>query len=382
MGLGSDLFSQENLINPFPAYRRLRDAGPVVKLHDIDVFAIGRFADVQNALRDSEKLISGEGVGFNDIFNAPRGVNVIQSDGYVHTRLRKTVMKPLTPAALKDVRPYLKNMMVGHVQMLRSSGSFEAMSQLASFLPLNAVAHLVGLPQHGREHMLEWAAAAFNGIKPQPAKSDVQLLGEAAAFIGSMSRNKAAKGSWAEGLFKAASEGKISEQEALAAMSAYVLPSLDTTILASGHLLYNLARHPEQWEMLLKQPDMIPAAVYETMRHSSPVRWFSRVAKNPYAINGNIIPEGARVMLLYGCANRDERHYVEPDRFDITRNPRDHLGWGTGPHMCAGMHLARMEMEVLLEVLVEAEVSLNAGNPTYTANAGLFGFTELPFALN
>ena len=86
-------------------------------------------------------------------------------------------------------------------------------------------------------------------------------------------------------------------------------------------------------------------------------------------------------MLLYGSANRDERRYADPDRFDVTRDARDHLAWGTGPHMCAGMHLARIEMEVLLEALVEANVTLEAGQPEMGANRGLYGFTKLPLRI-
>ena len=168
----------------------------------------------------------------------------------------------------------------------------------------------------------------------------------------------------------------------MAAISAYVIPSLDTTILAKGHLLNNLATHPDQWTLLRERPALIPAAVLEGVRHSSVLRWFSRVAVQDYAVGDDVLPQGARVMLLYGAANRDERHYPDPDRFDVTRDARDHLAWGTGPHMCAGMHLARIEMEVLLEALVEAEVSLTAGMPVRGTNAGLFGFTELPLRLN
>jgi cytochrome P450 len=127
---------------------------------------------------------------------------------------------------------------------------------------------------------------------------------------------------------------------------------------------------------------LIPGAVLEGVRRDSVLRWFSRVAVEDYAADGAVVPKGARVMLLYGAANRDERRYADPDRFDITRDARDHLAWGTGPHMCAGMHLARIEMEVLLEALVEADLTLTAGSPVMGVNAGLFGFSALPFRLD
>jgi cytochrome P450 len=112
------------------------------------------------------------------------------------------------------------------------------------------------------------------------------------------------------------------------------------------------------------------------------IRWFSRVAKADYRIGDATVPAGARVMLLYGSANRDERHYPDPDRFDITRDARDQVAWGRGVHMCAGQYLARTEMEVLLEALVERCVTLQANEPVIGNNKGLFGFTALPMRLN
>ena len=376
-----DLFSDESLRDPFADYRTLRDAGAVVRLERPDVYALGRFADIQAALRAPDVLISGEGVGFSESFNAPKGLNVIQTDGDVHRRMRMTVMKPLSPARLKEVRPELKAMIVRRVDALAGQGWFDAMAELARFLPVEAVSHFVGLPDVGRERMLEWAAAAFNAIGPDQDPSDVELVREAFGFMATLSEEKVRDGSWAGDLFVAARTGRLSMQEAVAALSAYVIPSLDTTILAKGHLLANLARHPEQWAMLRADPGLIPGAVLEGVRRDSVLRWFSRVAIRDYAAGEVTVPEGARVMLLYGCANRDERRYEDPDRFDITRNARDHLAWGTGPHMCAGSNLARIEMEVLLEALVEAGVTLEAGEPVMGANRGLYGFTALPFRI-
>ena len=377
--LDVDLFSEPSLADPVADYRRLRDAGPLVRLPRPDVYAIGRFADVQAALRAPEALISGEGVGFSEAFNAPRGMNVLQSDGDLHFRLRASVMRPLAPSALKDARADLKTMIAGRVAALIGQGWTDAMKTVAAFLPVEAVSHLVGLPSVGRERMVEWAGATFNLIGPDQDPKDFALLGEARAFMASLSEDTVRDGSWAGELFAAARSGKLSPVEAMAALSAYIVPSLDTTILAKGHLLNSLAANPEQWAMLKQRPELIPGAVLEGVRLHSVLRWFSRVAVRDYDVDGAVLPKGARVMLLYGAANRDERRYADPDRFDVTRDARDHLAWGTGPHMCAGMHLARIEMEVLLEALVEADVELTAGAPVMGLNRGLFGFKELPF---
>ena len=379
--LDVDLFSEASLIDPFDDYRRLRDAGALVRLARPDVFAIGRFDDAQAALRASTVLVSGEGVGFGAAFNAPKGTNVLQTDGDVHRRMRGTVIRPLLPAALRDVRPDLKALIATRVAALKGRGGFDAMKDLAAFLPVEAVSHLVGLPGVGRERMLEWAAAAFNVIGPDQFPDDVATMREAFAYMSTLREDEVRDGSWAASLFAAADSGRLSRGEAMAAISAYVIPSLDTTILAKGHLLNNLATNPDQWRLLRERPDLIPAAVLEGVRHSAVIRWFARVATADYRVGDGVVPAGARLMLLYGCANRDERRYDDPDRFDIRRDARDHLAWGTGPHMCAGMHLARIEMEVLLEALVEAEVELVAGAPVVGTNRGLYGFSSLPFEL-
>ena len=380
--LDLDLFSEPSLTSPYEDYRRLRDTGPAVRLRRPDVYALGRFADVLAALRAHDVLKSGEGVGFSDTFNAPKGMNVIQSDGELHIRLRSTVMRPLAPAKLREARADLKTMICERVAALAGSGDFDAMKELAPFLPVQAVSHLIGLPSVGRERMLDWAAATFNLIGPDQDSRDLVTLAESRTFMASLSEQTVRDGSWAGELFAAARSGRLSQQEALAALSAYIVPSLDTTILAKGHLLYDLASNPDQWETVKARPELIPAAVLEGVRHNAVIRWFSRVATEEYVVKGTVVPQGARVMLLYGSANRDERRYADPDRFDVTRDARDQLAWGAGAHMCAGLHLARLEMEVLVEALAEADAKLTAGDPIMGANRGLYGYAELPYRID
>ncbi|OJW27986.1 MAG: hypothetical protein BGO51_12810 [Rhodospirillales bacterium 69-11] len=229
--------------------------------------------------------------------------------------------------------------------------------------------------------MLTWAATTFNQIGPDVDLDEFGVLAEARSFMSSLSPATVRSGSWTGDLFKAVDSGRLSLAEAMAAISAYVIPSLDTTILSKGHLLYDLAQNPDQWTKLRENPEKIPFAVLEGVRRNAVVRWFSRFAVEDYEVDGALVPKDSRVMLLYGSANRDERRYANPDSFDVDRDARDQLCWGTGTHMCAGMHLARLEMEVMLEALVEADVEVTAGPPTVSLNRGLYGYSELPFRI-
>ncbi len=378
-----DLFSPDALRSPFSHYRAIRDLGAVVRLSEPDVYVLSRFEDVRDALRAPDALASGSGVGFNDAFNTPGRPNVIQSDGDLHKRLKAEVLRPLLPGQLRQYREGLKGRITASIRSLVDSGPFDAMEKIARVLPTTAISDLVGLPEKGRAAMLDWAAATFNAIGPlqKGFEADFALVREAMGYFMTLDGTAVREGSWARTLFDAAATGKLSELEARGALSAYVLPSLDTTILAKGHLIWNLAMAPEQWQRLKRDPSLVPAAVLEGVRHSSVIRWFSRVARTEYRVGEHTVPESGRVMLIYGSANRDERQYANPDDFDVTRDARSHLAWGSGPHMCAGMHLARIEMEVMLEALVECCGVLEAGEPEMHANRGLYGFAKLPLEL-
>ena len=277
----------------------------------------------------------------------------------------------------------LKELIATRIGELVDGGSFDAMTEIARVLPTQAISFLVGLPEDGRARMLDWAAATFNALGPfdKAFASDFSLLAEAFGYVRGQSRDTVREGSWAHALFDAVDAGRLSEAEARGALSAYVVPSLDTTILAKGHLLFLLARNPDQWQLVRDDPALIPNAVLESLRHSSVLRWFSRVAATDYASADVFIPQGERVMLVYPSANRDERRFTDPDRFNILRDARSQLAFGNGTHMCAGQHLARMELEVMLEALVERCRTIEAGDPEIGTNRGLYGFTRLPLEL-
>ncbi len=389
-GFPADLFSDDALRQPFDLYRSLRDTAPVVRLADHDVFAIGRFKDVQQALRSPQALISGRGIGFNEVVNAPIDNRpAVESDGQRHNRLRRLLNMSLLPGAVRDFEPMMRQKIAERVSGLVDAGWVEGVLDIASHLPLEIVSHLVGLPDVNRTNMLRWASAAFNLIGPledsgpvgERLKRDFQSLSEVRQYLKSLDPAELKPGSWTAKLFQQMSNGEIPEADARAAISGFVIPSLDTTISAQSWLLYNLGTFSDQWERLRSDPSLIASAVLEGMRHTSTVRWFSRYTAQNYVVDGYHVPEGSRVMIMYQCANRDERHYPDADRFDISRKPMDQLGWGTGPHMCAGMHLAKLEMEALLHALVRHVRRIEIGEPVISLNRSLYTLEKLPIRL-
>lgn len=380
-----DLFSKEALKDPFPLYRHIRDLGPVVYLSRVGMYAVGRYDDVKAALRSSDRLISSKGIGLNPIMNNLEGRprNLLTTDGPAHARMKRPLLKSIGPKPIEKYRPQLKDMISKHTTNLVGSGWFEGVGTLAQFLPVSVISHLIGLPDEGRENMLRWAASSFNMLGPNVdnLEEDLAAIMEVSEFLNNVPAERMKPGSWSDDLFKAAERGELDVLEARGALPTYLLPSLDTTIYAKANLIHNLGANPDQWRKLKADPSLISSAVYEGVRHSATVRGFTRVAATDYREGDVFIPQGERVILSYGAANRDERHYTNPDAFEIDRNPRDNLGWGHGDHLCVGMFLARLEIEVMLEAMVEQVETIEVDATEYGTNQGLFGIAAMQIRL-
>jgi cytochrome P450 len=309
---------------------------------------------------------------------------VITSDGDEHRRLRAPLVRELAPGAIKESRDDLKSMISRQVGTLVGNQPFDGVTKIAQHLPLAAISHLVGIPEDGRQNMLRWATATFNIMGPDMAKfeADGPVAMEIVQYVLNIDPQTLRKGSWGANLFDLVDKGGITEDEARGLLGDFMVPSLDTTVMAKANLLYNLGTNLDQWQKLKSDPSLIRSAVFEGVRHSAVVRWFSRVAAVDYVEGEVSIPKDARVMIIYGSANRDERQYPEPDSFQVDRNPRDQLGWGAGPHTCAGMHLAKMEMEVLLEALVEQVDTIEILDTTVGSNTSLYGLDSVHMKLN
>ena len=378
--LAADLYSDAAILDPHPLYRAIRDLAPAVWLSAHGVWALGRFADVRAALRADEVLVSGRGIALNEAVNATPSRTTLASDGELHRRRRAVLMKPMMPSALEEVRGTVERLADDLVTRLLARDAFDGIADFARFLPVSVVSHLVGLPEEGRERMLAWAAATFDALGPWNARAEAgakELLA-LVRYALAVERGRLAPGGWAVRLFEAADAGRLDPEDVPGLLIDYVAPSLDTTILATGHLLHLLGSHPEQWARVRENPALVPGAVHEALRYEAPVRAFSRFAVKPYRADGVAIPEGERVLVLFGAANRDERRYPDPDRFDVTRDARDHLGFGHGVHRCAGGHLAQLELEALLRALVARVRRIEVGEPLPLLSNVLRGWRSFP----
>ena len=351
-----DPYSEAALLDPWPGYKELRDAAPAVWLNRYDMFALTRYDSVRRALLDWESFPSRNGVMMNDQMNKVLRGNVLCSDGAEHGRLRDVLMRPLKPTALRPAKEKITVEAEALADRLVAEGTFDAATDLANHLPVAVVSDLIGLPETGRERMLVWAAEMFNCFGPLNDRTiaSFPVLQEMMDYATNEAvPGKLKPGSWAEGIHAAVARGEVPAEACPAMMVDYLGPSLDTTIFAISTAVWLFATNPDQWDMVRNDPLLIPSAINEVLRYDAPIQGFSRYVARDVDLDGSVLPAGSRAIVFYGAANRDERKYAEPDRFDVRRRPGDHLGFGVGPHACAGMNLARIEMVALFNALAK-----------------------------
>jgi cytochrome P450 len=375
-----DLWSPELLDNLYSSYKVLRDAGPAVWLNHHHVWAIPRYSSAREALLNADAFTSTAGVSMNPELNeASKGV-MLTTDDPEHRRLRRVFVRPLTPAAVNTLQGRLAALAEQRIRELHAVGEFDAVTQLAHYLPLTVVAELVGLGATGRQSMLDWAAALFNAQGPENyplTLSGRELAREAISYLASLEREALDPAGWAAALFRAADAGELSHQEARAMLLDYTAPSLDTTINGLSSALWLLGHHPAQWDLLRASPNLVDSAIAESLRMESPIRWFTRVLTREYSFDDITLSQGSRALILYGCANRDERRYANPDTFDLTRDARDHIAFGYGTHTCAGMHLAKLEIKTVLSILARKVRRFHILEEKRTLNSSLRGLSKL-----
>jgi cytochrome P450 len=380
-----DIYGTAAIIDPYPHYTRMRELGAAVWLPRQRVYALPRFTECKAVLRDDETFISGKGVALNSFINRLSRGTTLNSDGAEHDQRRKLVAHRMLPRALRAIGEGVDEQAASVVDAALAKGEIDGVADVATALPMAVVPDLVGWPRDQRDDLLGWGGATFDVLGPlnrhalRAMPGAVQMLRFARQVV---RRRAMLEGSLGHDVLLAADEGKLSHAECSPLMVDYIAPSLDTTISAISNALYLFGTHPEQWQLLREDSTLIPNAVNEVIRFESPLRAFSRKVALDTSIGPAAIPAGARVLVVYASANRDEREWDDPHTFDIRRDATRQLGFGQGTHACAGQGLARLETTAMLSALAERVERIEVtGEPTWAINNIIRRHERLPIKL-
>jgi 4-methoxybenzoate monooxygenase (O-demethylating) len=380
-----DPFCQAFFDDPYPAHAAMRDAGPVVYLPAYDVYAVARYEEVRAMLLDWGSFGSARGVGLSDFakekpWRLPS--LLLEADPPLHDRTRALMDRVLSPAAVRGLREAFAVAAEQLVDDLLRRGSFDAVRDLAEAYPLTVFPDAVGMPAENRRFLLPYGNMVFNSFGPRNALFEAAVADAepVLAWVQAQSRREALSPTgFGAAIHAAVDTGEFTVVEAEVLVRSLLTAGVDTTVNGLCAAVYCLARFPAAFEQLRADPSLARAAFEEAIRLESPVQTFFRTTTRDVAIGEETIPEGSKVLMFLGAANRDPRRWEQADDYVVARRNAGHVGFGTGIHGCVGAVLARLEGEVVLGALARKVGSIEiAGEPVRRYNNTLRGLTSLP----
>ncbi|WP_327356469.1 cytochrome P450 [Streptomyces sp. NBC_01304] len=391
---------------PHPEFAELRQTAPVwwcpqergvTGFDDEGYWAVTRHADVKYVSTHPElfsSTLNTAVIRFNehiprDSIDAQR-LLMLNMDPPEHSRVRQIVQRGFTPRAIRSLEEALRNRSRKIVEEAAAGagpdGSFDFVTNVAVELPLQAIAELIGVPQEDRSRIFHWSNQMIAYDDPEYAVTEETGAKAAAEIIGySMTMAEARKGCPAKDivstLVAAEDEGNLSSDEFGFFVLLLAVAGNETTRNAISHGMHAFLTHPEQWELYKRERPSTTAE--EIVRWGTPVVSFQRTATQDTELGGVQIKKGDRVGLFYSSANNDPEVFEHPERFDVTRDPNPHLGFGGGgPHFCLGKSLAIMEIDLIFNALADVVPNLKlAGDPRRLRAAWLNGIKELQVSL-
>ncbi|BCO34852.1 putative cytochrome P450 142 [Mycobacterium heckeshornense] len=377
--------------DPYPAYRELRATSPVVWNDVTNFWALLKYEDVRFVSTQPHLFSSTKGITIPDP-EQPEPVqegSLIFTDPPRHRQLRKLINAGFTRRRVTLLEPKVREIVNGIFDGLDVSGSLEFAEEVAAPLPTRMIAEMLGAPPDDWEQFRAWSDAAVGTADPDIELDPVVALGELYSYFTQLiAARRSGEVSGREDLLSvlAAAEvdgERLSDEDLLNFSFLLLVAGNETTrnLIALGTLA--LIEHPEQFAKLRRDPTLIPCAVEEMLRYTSPVTHMARQATEDIEIRGQLIKRGETVVMLYGAANRDEDIFgPTAEEFDITRNPNPHIAFGCGEHSCLGAQLARLEARVMFEVLLGTYPSIElAGDVTRLRATMVPGVKRMPVKL-
>jgi 4-methoxybenzoate monooxygenase (O-demethylating) len=383
--LNDDPFGPEVLTDPAPLHGRLRDAGRVAYLPRYDLFAMGRYDDVHASLTDWQTFQSAAGVGLSNFRKEkpwrPPSL-LLEADPPHHDAPRAVLEEILSPRRLRHLRErWLADADV-LVDEVLDRRELDGARDIADVFPLRVFPDAVGLREDGRENLLPYGDHTFNSFGPpnELVQKGQEHIGETSAWIAAQcGREALAETGFGADIWAAADRGDITHAMAPLIVRSLLTAGVDTTVHGLSAVIHAFVEQPDQWERLRRQPGLARVAFDEAVRLESPVQTFFRTTTRNIEVDGVVIPDGRKVLLVLAAANRDPRRWVDPDRFELSRDPSGHVGFGMGIHQCVGQHIARLEAEAVLTALARRIRRIEPAGPAVRhQNNTLRGWKSVP----
>ena len=399
------LFTEEFVQDPYPAYRRLLEEGP---LHFVDVsggawgvWAVLSHADCSGVAKDP-RLSAKRGDRMlltlpidrqNEFKELVRmlGLWMFFVDPPEHTRMRKLMNKGFGQSAAEALRPRVEKIVDKILNPLVQVSRADLVRELAYPMPVRVISELLGVPETMHDAFLQWSAAIaeFNGnpgrTVEQTENAQNAMLALTDFFRGAVAERRRNKSNdLISLLIDIEEEGEVLTEEELYAQCVMLLfAGHETTrnLIASG--IYSLLREPEKMAELLDNPAIIRTAVEEFLRFESPIQYTARVAKENIDLCGVRIPKRQTILCMLGAANRDPKQFKDPDILNLNRLNNQHLAFSAGPHFCIGSQLARLEGQIAILNLVQRfpQMKLTGPRPEWASTFGFRGLKSLPVIL-
>jgi cytochrome P450 len=346
--------------NPYPYYTALRRDNPVAWLEPLQCWAVSRYDDVDYALRTPEIFSSANWLGqsIGDLSPAPEVPWMIETDPPNHSRLRKLVNKGFTPRMVGRLEPRIRAIANELLANARIQPEIDFVRDFSGALPVIVIAEMLGVEP---EHRLDFKRWSDNVVLGTSRPTDEAARAQVRASNAEMrtyfehaiaDRRKTPHEDLLTVLVQAEEERQtLTSDEVLAMAMLILLAGNETTMNLLSNTALALQAHPADLARISRENVLIPQLIEEMLRYDSPVQIVFRRTTEAVELSGRTIPPNAVVFILIGSANRDERKFPDPDRFDLSRDSSEHLAFGFGTHFCLGAQLARLEAKVALEEL-------------------------------
>jgi cytochrome P450 len=386
-------FSKAIFDDPYPVYRRLRDEAPVYRDPEDRWWVLSRFDDVAGALRDWPTYSSKLGPAPENPDDDGRKYSVISMDPPRHDRIRGVLKGFFTPKAVAAMEDALQTVVTHHLDRLRPGTTVDAMEAFAFSVPTDVIGDLLGVPKADREQLRVWWEAFLTRHEGEVAMppSAIEANRKISAYIGDLIEER--RSNPGEDLIsivlratfddpEVGGERSLTPHEVLMFANLLSAAGSETTQKLISNGLVALHDHPDQWQRIVNDHSLIPAAVNEALRYDTPSHWVARTLTRPVEKHGVTMNVGDWVLLLLGSANRDERRYDSPDRFIINRPRGTDVYFGWGIHICLGQWLARREAQLVFEYVAKKFPNYTVGAHERVLTATVRGYTSVEMTLS